>query len=435
MPRCHILYWLWLSRAVTPGSKASDVLLEHFEENAQKIYEAGKEDYDALDLNDEVKARLMMKGSDEARAILRRCKEQNIRLLAYDDPEFPVRLKRIGKRPVLLYLKGGKIDLNDGLFIATVGTRRMTSYGERTAYTIAHDLCLAGATVVSGMALGVDAVCHRGALDAGGQTVAVLGCGVDIAYPKENLDLMLEIERNGLIVSEYPPGAKPSRYTFPQRNRIISGLCQGTLVVEADSGSGALITANYARSQGRDLFSLPGMVGEQNSEGTNALLREGAIPVTCAAELLSDYAALYPDKVFIERIPVFRSEALLTPVKSRFRKKAEKAAKSEKRAPARNEENGRNADADNAAHETPDTPGSGAEEEPFLPQSRRPVPRDLTGNAELLFRLLDGYSEPVTADELTEKSGMNASAVLTTLTILEIKGYATSLPGGRFVLT
>ena len=178
---------------------------------------------------------------------------------------------------------------------------------------------IAGAVVVSGMALGIDAICHRGALDASGDTIAVLGCGVDVTYPKQNFELMLELERKGLVLSEFKPGTRPSRSTFPIRNRIISGLSQGTLVVEGSRSSGALITARCALSQGRDLFALPGMVGEQNSEGTNALLREGATPVTCAADLLSDYSILYPDKVFIERIPVYKPEVILTPVKNRKR--------------------------------------------------------------------------------------------------------------------
>ena len=197
MSRCHVLYWIWLSLCISPGSRASDLLLEYFDEDAQKIYEAGKADYDRLDLSEDVKARLLLKSSEEAKHIYYYCKERGIRLLAYDDPAFPGRLRRIGRRPVLLYCKGRNIDLNDNLMVAMVGTRNMSSYGKRSAYTIAYDLCSAGAVVVSGMALGIDAICHRGVLDASGDTVAVLGCGVDVTYPKQNFELMLELERKG----------------------------------------------------------------------------------------------------------------------------------------------------------------------------------------------------------------------------------------------
>ena len=421
MTRSHILYWIWLSLCVSPGSKTTDVLLEHFEENAQKIHDAQKSDYDALDLPEDLKEKLCRKDSEESRKILSWCKAHDVRLLAYDDPAFPARLRRIPARPVLLYCKGKNIDLNNGVFIAMVGTRKMSSYGQRTAYAIAHDAACAGACIVSGMALGIDAVCHRGALDAGGDTVAVLGCGVDIAYPKQNLDLMLELERKGLIVSEYRPGSRPTRFSFPIRNRIISGLCQGTFAVEGGRDSGAMITARCAQAQGRDLFSLPGMVGEENSEGTNALLREGAVPVTNAAELLSDYALLYPDKVFLERIPVYRPEIVLTPVPGKHPQKERREEPAPENAGARNKEI--------AAQDAPEFASNAP-----LPEPEKTAPAGLNDDCRALFDILNAEKQPLTGDRLTELSGLPASNVLTALTILEIKGVILSLPGGRFIL-
>jgi DNA processing protein len=425
MARSHILYWIWLSLCISPGSKASDILLEYFEESAQKIYEASKEEYDKLDLSEDVKARLMMKGSEEARQVLFWCNDHGVRLLAYDDPAFPMRLRRIGRRPVLLYCKGKEIDFNDNLLIAMVGTRRMTSYGQRSAYTISHDLSCAGAVVVSGLALGVDAVCHKGALDAGGDTVAVLGCGIDITYPKENFELMERIEKRGLVISEFRPGSRPSRTSFPIRNRIISGLCQGTMIVEADKQSGAMITAKCALSQGRDLFSLPGMVGEQNSEGTNALLREGAIPVTSAADLLGDYSLLYPHRIFMEQIPVYHPEIVLsTPTRSaaprgRTKKKSEdptaEAPKAEKKSSPKKED-------------------LIPESEEILPKPQKERPSGANELTNKLFDLFEEAEAPLSADQLATKSGASISAVMTTLTILEIRGYVTALPGGRFIL-
>ena len=437
MARSHILYWIWLSLCVSPGSKASDVLLEYFDENAQRIYEAGKDDYDRLDLSDEVKARLLKKGSEEARKILFWCNDHGVRLLAYDDPAFPQRLKRIGKRPILLYCKGKDIDLNDNLLIAAVGTRRITEYGKRSAYTICHDLACAGAVVVSGLAAGVDAVCHKGALDARGDTVAVLGCGIDITYPKENFELMERIEKYGLVISEYKPGSRPSKSSFPIRNRIISGLSQGTLVIEADKQSGALITAKCALSQGRDLFSLPGMVGEQNSEGTNDLLKQGAIPVTDAFDLLADYSLLYPHKIFMERIPIYHPDIVLSPFP---RKRAGQSASNEEAVTVREAEQNEEREEptadlkkrEDAPKAQPEESSAQAEEQP---SKRKPRP---AGANELTLKLLDLLEEsgaPLSADQLCTASGAPISAVMTNLTILEIRGYVSALPGGRFVLT
>lgn len=431
MARSHILYWIWLSLCISPGSKASDILLEYFDESAQKIYEAGKEEYDKLELSEDVKARLMLKGSEEARKVLFWCNERGVRLLAYDDPAFPMRLKRIGRRPVLLYCKGKEIDFNDNLLIAMVGTRRMTAYGNRSAYTISHDLACAGAVVVSGMASGVDSVCHRGAMDAGGDTIAVLGCGIDITYPKENFDLMERIEKRGLVISEYRPGSRPSRTSFPIRNRIISGLCQGTLIVEADKQSGAMITAKCALSQGRDLFSLPGMVGEQNSEGTNSLLREGAIPITGAAELLGDYSLLYPHRIFIERIPVYHPEIVMSsPAKNPPRRTGHKKGRKE-------EEEAKESSRDRKSDRTLAEPDSKAEENEASAPLPKPQRQRPSGANELTLKLFDLFEEaeaPLSADQLSTKSGAPVSSVMTTLTILEIRGYVTALPGGRFVL-
>ena len=418
MARSHILYWLWLSLCLAPGSKYADLLLEYFDEDAKRIYDADDETIDRLEIGDELKAKLKNKSSAEAKKIYYWCRERGVRLLAYDDPAFPERLKTIGRKPVLLYCKGREIDLNDNLLIAMVGTRRMTSYGKRTAYSISYDLARAGAVVVSGMALGVDGVCHQGALDALGDTVAILGCGIDIAYPKENLDLMIALENKGLILTEYKPGTHPSKTTFPTRNRLISGISQGTFVIEGDRRSGAMITARCAREQGRDLFALPGMVGEQNSEGTNALLCDGATPVTSAFDLLANYKILYPDRIFTERIPVYRPSVKLTPV--RQPKTARKAAQ-EAQTAAQNSPRA----AENKTEQTP---------EPVGPAPRKAAPQDLSAAERAICEALERSADPLTADQIAGATGLNISDVMTELTMMEIKGLLTALPGGRFIL-
>ena len=236
---------------------------------------------------------------------------------------------------------------------------------------------------------------------------------------------MLELERKGLVISEFKPGTRPSRSTFPIRNRIISGLSQGTMVVEGARSSGALITARCALSQGRDLFALPGMVGEQNSEGTNALLREGATPVTCAADLLSDYSILYPDKVFIERIPIYKPEVILTPVKNR--KKADKTAIT-RNVPAESFSGA--TEPKNSSRLKPDI----SFPEPEIPDLRSEIPDGLNDSCRTVYNTLLEEKAPLSTDQLTVRSGMNVAEIMTALTILEIKGYITALPGGRFIL-
>ena len=282
-----ILSWIWLSTKLPPASPYADLLMESFDHDADAIYKASYEDYEKIsDLKSEYAELLSDKSLEEASRILDWCTENNVGLLPYNSKFYPQRLRDIERAPLLLYYKGRLINFDDNVCIALVGTRRMTDYGKREGYRIARDLILGGAVVVSGMARGVDTICHRGALDAGGYTIAVLGCGIDRVYPAENEYIMNEIARSGLVITEYKPFTPPYGSNFPTRNRIISGLSLGTLVVEADAKSGAMITARCAEKQGRDIFSIPGNVGEMNSVGPNRLLKKGAKIVTGALDLL-----------------------------------------------------------------------------------------------------------------------------------------------------
>ncbi len=189
----------------------------------------------------------------------------------------------------MLWTRGPLLE-EDVRAVAIVGTRHATPYGIRMAATLARDLALRGVTVVSGLAAGIDAAAHQAALDAGGRTIAVLGCGVDIVYPSQNAELMHRIVTHGCVLSPFPMGVKPSKGHFPSRNRLISGLSLGVIVVEAPPGSGALITARTAAEQGREVFAVPGHVGERNSMGPHALLREGARLVESAEDVLTELA-------------------------------------------------------------------------------------------------------------------------------------------------
>jgi DNA processing protein len=210
------------------------------------------------------------------------------------DDDYPRILREIPGPPPVLYFRG-TLPAQEDPTVAVVGTRRATTYGRDATTRIASDLAAAGVTIVSGLAKGIDGFAHRAALDAGGRTIAVLASGVDVIYPPEHRQLAGRNEEAGALVSDYPPGTKPDAPNFPARNRIISGLSLATVVVEAPSRSGALITVGFAADQGRDVYAVPGSILSSSSDGPNRLLRQGATPLTSAAELLEDLG-LHPSE-------------------------------------------------------------------------------------------------------------------------------------------
>jgi DNA processing protein len=203
------------------------------------------------------------------------------------DNNYPRLLRCIKEPPKELFYRGD-ISLASKLSVAVVGTRKATRYGIWAAMNLAESLAAHGVVVISGMAFGIDSCGHRGALKGGGKTIAVLGSGVDICSPASNKNLMDEIAEDGLLISEYPPGFHPTKYTFPQRNRLISGISAATVVVEAGLISGSLITAEYAADQGKDVYAIPGNIDSRYSLGTNKLIKEGALPLITADDLLDD---------------------------------------------------------------------------------------------------------------------------------------------------
>jgi DNA processing protein len=210
--------------------------------------------------------------------------QAGVQVLTWEDEEYPPSLRHVDSAPPVLYVRGQLLP-TDELAVALVGTRRASAYGREVTHQLATELAGQGITVVSGLALGIDAVAHKAALDAGGRTIAVLGSGVDQIYPLQNRPLAQAILANGAIVSEYALGTPPEANNFPPRNRIISGLSRAVVVVEAGQRSGALITANFAADQGRDVFAVPGNILSPGSVGCNELIRQGAIPLLSAADL------------------------------------------------------------------------------------------------------------------------------------------------------
>jgi DNA processing protein len=205
--------------------------------------------------------------------------------IARRDPRYPPLLAQLHDPPVGLFVRGSSDSLREPA-VAVVGARSCSAYGAQVAHLLGRELAAAGLVVVSGLARGIDGEAHRGALEAGGTTLAVLGCGIDRDYPRAHAGLAARIRESGAVVSEYPAGTEPAPWRFPARNRIIAGVSEATVVVEARERSGALITADFALEEGRDVFAVPGEITSALSSGTNALLRLGATPVTCAADVL-----------------------------------------------------------------------------------------------------------------------------------------------------
>jgi DNA processing protein len=210
-----------------------------------------------------------------------------VKVTTWEDAAYPPNLRQVYNPPPVLYVRGS-IETRDEWAVALVGTRRASVYGKEAAQMLSAGLAQAGVTVVSGLARGIDTAAHRACLDAGGRTLAVLGCGVDIVYPQENARLAAEIVERGALVSEYPLGTRPESRNFPPRNRIVSGLALGTLVVEADVGSGALITADFAAEQGREVMAVPGSIFARNCRGTNRLIQQGAKMVCSVSDVLEE---------------------------------------------------------------------------------------------------------------------------------------------------
>lgn len=220
--------------------------------------------------------------------------KHEIRLVTYNDSDYPQLLREIPDSPVILFAKG-RLEVSSSPHIAIVGARNGTQLGFDITREFARELAGAGFVVVSGMALGIDTFAHQGAMEGGGKTIAVLGCGPDITYPASNRRVRQKIlESGGAILSEYPPGTIPRPWHFPVRNRVISGMCLGTLVVEASARSGSLITARLAAEQNRDVFAVPGNIRSESSEGTLALIKDGAYLVTSPAEIITHYSHMIP---------------------------------------------------------------------------------------------------------------------------------------------
>lgn len=292
-----MVYWIWLSLSCTPDTPTFIKLITRFE-SPEAIYEAGeKEIRSTIGARTSDCSLLFNKDLSRAKEIYDFCTSKGVGILTYQDGKYPKSLRAIPTPPVLLYYRGTVPDFDKKFSTAVVGTRSLSDYGRRNAFSIGYDMASAGSIIVSGMAIGIDSVAHSGALAAGGITVAVLGSGIDVCYPSQHKTLARAIVKSGCVFTEYPPGTKPNGYNFPRRNRIISGLSDVTVVVEGREKSGALLTARHASNQNRPVYAFPGNIDNAGSQVTNLLIKNGAKLCTCAEDIVRDFEKECPPRL------------------------------------------------------------------------------------------------------------------------------------------
>lgn len=417
-----LLHWIWLATRPNLHDRDKLALLQHFHD-PEDIFYAGPDAFSQIEgLTAEAVQSLQDKNVRQAHAILKECTEKNIRICTFRDAAYPGRLKNISDPPILLYYKGFLPDMDTAPVIAAVGTRGATPYGMNVARRIGSQIAKCGGIVVSGAASGIDAMAMAGALSANGMVIGVLGSGVDVVYPAGNRSLFADVERYGCLISEFPPGTPPLKWNFPKRNRIMSGLSNGVLVVEAPHKSGALITARQAAEQGRDVFVVPGNVDVDSCAGSNALLRDGAIAVSNGWDVVSEYKHLYPETVHRYDRPIEAASPAdeVMAAAMQEEKSAPKVAQ-KPRSPVKKKGSDKKTGKITIDNPSPSPYIDIQDKLAGLPEEQRRIV-DLISPGELLV------------DDLIAKAELPAGKVLSILTMLEIKGVVRRLPGKRVAL-
>ncbi len=375
----NMKYWIWLALALGAGARIDEILSAF--PDPREICEA---DENARIISGVFTRRQLRRLEEtkiaDAENIINLCLRNGWQIVTPAEREYPAGLRKLADMPLVLYVDGDISCVRGKVMIGVVGTRKPCNESVSIARRISFDLASAGAVIVSGGALGIDSAAHESAMNAGGKTVCVLGCGLGTDYLKDNEAMRRQISRNGALVTEYPPLTSASRTTFPVRNRIISGMSHGVLVVEAGEKSGSLITAKRAAEQGREVFSIPGSVLTTAYSGANNLIRDGAKAVACAADILEPYTVMYPDRLNMAAIGKVQAKTVCQ--KPKPRKK----------------ENPQGLDPDTAA----------------------------------VYNLFG--EEPLHPDEISAESGLNPSKVISALMQLEIMGLIRQTNGKNYIL-
>jgi len=410
-------YWIWLQYALGAGARVDEILAQYG--SPEKIYYAGSRDWRLSGVfKADTISRLLKKSPSETYSVIKECEENGWHIITPDDEYYPDGFKNLTNFPLVLYVWGDPEVLKHQVPISIVGTRYASVYGKKIATALAASLSKAGALIISGGAKGIDSCAHIGALNAKGKTVAFLGCGLKSNYLIENLELRKLIAKNGAVVSEYTPQTEPTRFAFPIRNRLISAMSLGTVVIEAGEKSGSLITARLALEQGRDVFAVPGDIVSSNFKGTNRLLREGAKPVFSALDVLEEYVFEFADRLNLENTgELIIDNSVSTDIPKVSYESNTAARKSVKiNRTAEKQQNSAQITFESAAKENP--------------QSKPTAPEGLSECAMQIFGFLS--DTPISTEEILSKSSFPSSEVLTALTELEFSGAVKVFPGGLF---
>lgn len=414
-------HWIWLAHRGGVSDRMKVALLEQFSD-PENIYYADSGSLDLVEsLSPEARESLSNKNLVPAEEILDRCAKKKLNILTIQDAQYPQKLKNIPDPPIVLYYKGQLPDWESVPVIGIVGTRKASPYGLQTAKRMGYQIGKCGGIVVSGMAYGIDGLAMSGALTAGAVAVGVLGCGADIVYPLSNRALFRDVESYGCILSEFAPGTQPAKWTFPKRNRIISGLSNGVLVVEAPERSGALITARLAAEQGRDVFAVPGNVDQSGCVGSNRLLKDGAIVATEGWDVMREYEALYPGKLRKDtkasQLRVYPQETQAAAAPEKLPEKvAQKAGIPDKKSALKKNLEKIIIDNDASA--------------PYSDVNK--AWPELSEEEQKVYSALEDGDRLV--DDVIAETGLTTGKILGLLTMMELKGIVKRLPGKRITL-
>ncbi len=404
MSICPTEYWLWLQCALGAGAK-TDELLAYFGD-PEKMYNAGSNEWrmSGLLTNKKIES-LKSISPSETGGIFRECKAKGYSIITPDNVNYPERFKVLRDMPLVLYAIGDASVLKDTVSIGVVGTRNASNYGIETAQKLSFALASCGVTIVSGGALGIDSEAHAGAMLAKGRTVAFLGCGLSYDYLKENASLRRAITKYGAVVSEYAPFSPATRTTFPIRNRLISGLTLGTLVIEAGVKSGSLITANFALEQGKDVFAVPGDIVRSSFDGANHLIKNGAKPVFSVMDILSEYEYLYGDLIDFTKA----QDSLSNIPYVEYRKKPRETV---------------------APKKTP-VPQKSVKQEKTKAK-KNDLGDSFSCEAKKVYSVLN--ENPTHIDDILRQTSLKMSDVLSAITELELMGEIVSIEGKKYTI-
>ena len=379
----HKIYWIWLSTALGAGAVTDEIISAY--PDPEKLYGESRMEraisgvFTTSKLN-----RLESCKIDKAREAFEICERSGWKVYTPDDAEFPADLKNLRDMPLVLYCSGDLKGINEKIGIGVVGTRQPTYDSVKIAEKLSADMANCGAVIVSGGAVGIDSASHKGALSVKGITVCVLGCGLGTKYLMQNEEMRNSIAERGAVITEYPPFFPAGRDTFPRRNRIISGMSKGVLVIEAGEKSGSLITARCALEQGKEVFAVPGNILSTAYTGANRLIRDGAKAVTCAADILEPFDSAFPGKLNLDG----NTNTLPQGTPTRGEKKI---------------------------------------------NSRKPLTGGFSPEAVKIYSILSDV--PMHSDDICVQTGLSPSAVITALIQLELEGFIEQTEGKNYIVS